>query len=174
MCAFLRSVAADGRTARRSASSMRAEPTPLHALCVVTRMELWLGTTFVVPDTQGTFGANFRNVFGTPCERVLHGDMKPSLLVLFFCGVCAALWATRCLLSSVAMDIPTASREQPTAMELPMNVSIQPALLCWSLFSDSDANGGDRGGKRCFASVKTWMVLNCMCSSCFFDRCDLP
>ena len=28
--------------------------------------------------------------------------------------------------------------------------------------------------ERCRASVKTWMVLNCMRSSCFFDRCDLP
>ena len=102
-------------------------------------MELCLGTTFAVPDTEGTFGANSRKVIGTLCERVLQGDMKPSLFVLFFCGVCAALWATRCLLSSVAMDIPTASREQPTAMELSMKGSIQPALLCWSLFSGSDA-----------------------------------
>ena len=139
MCAFLRSVAADGGTARRSASSMRAEHTPLQAVYVVTRMELWLGTTFAVPDTQGTFGANFRNVFGTLCEQVLQGDMKFSLLVLFFWCVCASWWAARCLLSSVAMDIPTASREQPMTMELSTKGSIQPALLCWSLFSDSDA-----------------------------------
>ena len=37
------------------------------------------------------------------------------------------------------MDVPTPSREQPMVMELSMKGSIQPALLCWSLISDSDA-----------------------------------